>query len=200
MPIVVTADWPALLKVTGRRWMAFYLYSENRKRLLVNTIGVLSRMVSIKGKRPELTGGGLLRSAGGWGVLKSMRRMKEHLKGDERILGDSDFVMQVLESAQERMEERYRLTVSGYTFERVIEQVSEHFGISIDDILFPGKHPHRVKARSVAAYLAVKRLGMDGTTVGRRMGVGQSTISRAVTRGEKIIRELNISFTYEKNN
>ena len=39
-----------------------------------------------QGKRPELTGGGLLRSAGGWGVLKSMRRMKEHLKGDERIL------------------------------------------------------------------------------------------------------------------
>ena len=127
-------------------------------------------------------------------MLKSMRRMKEHLKGDERILGDSDFVMQVLESAQERIEERYHLSASGYTFERMIEQVSEHFGISIDDILFPGKHPHRVKARSVAAYLAMKRLGMDGTTVGRRMGVGQSTISRAVTRGEKIMRELDISF------
>ncbi|WP_414736132.1 helix-turn-helix domain-containing protein [Desulfosarcina ovata] len=76
----------------------------------------------------------------------------------------------------------------------MIEQVSEHFGISIANILFPGKHPQRVKARSVAAYLAVKRLGMDGTTVGRRMGVGQSTISRAVTREEKIMRELDISF------
>jgi REP element-mobilizing transposase RayT len=68
-----------------------------------------------QGRRPELTGGGLLRSAGGWGVLKSMRRMKEHLKGDERILGDSDFVMQVLESAQEQMEERYRLLAEGHT-------------------------------------------------------------------------------------
>ena len=71
-----------------------------------------------QGKRPELTGGGLLlRSTGGWGVLTSMRRMKEHLKGDERILGDSDFVLQVLESAQERMEESYRLSAEGYTFE-----------------------------------------------------------------------------------
>ncbi|BBO88952.1 hypothetical protein [Desulfosarcina ovata] len=102
-----------------------------------------------------------MRSAGGWGVLKHARRMKAHLKGDERILGDSDFVMQVLESAQEHP---------------------------------PGKHPHRVKARSVAAYLAVRRMGMDGTTVGKRMGVGQSTISRAVTRGEKLMAELEISF------
>jgi len=147
-----------------------------------------------QGNRPELTGGGLLRSAGGWGVLKSMRRMKEHLKGDERILGDGEFVEQVLESAQEQMEERYRLLASGYTFERIIEQVSVYFGLAKEHILFPGKHPDRVKARSVAAYLAVRRLGMDGSTVGERMGVGQSAISRAVARGEKLHQELNISF------
>lgn len=147
-----------------------------------------------QGKKPELTGGGLLRSAGGWKVLKSMRRMKQHLKGDERILGDSEFVMQVLESAQEHMEERYGLTAKGYTFDCIVKQVSEHFGLSIESILMPGKHPHRVKARSVAAYLAVRRLGIDGTTVGKRMGVGQSTISRAVARGEKLMREMEISF------
>ncbi|MCB2149687.1 MAG: transposase [Deltaproteobacteria bacterium] len=146
-----------------------------------------------QGKKPELTGGGLLRSAGGWGVLKSMRRMKEHLKGDERILGDSEFVMQVIESAQERMEERYRLAAQGHTFNRMIEQVSEYFGLSVEDILSPGKHPYRVKARSVAACLAVRKLGMDGTAVGKRLGVGQSAISRAVARGNKLMAELDIS-------
>jgi putative transposase len=141
-----------------------------------------------------LTGGGLLRSAGGWGVLKSMRRMKEHLKGDERILGDTDFVMQVLESAQERMEEQYRLVAEGHTFDRMIVQISESFGLSVEDVLSPGKHPHRVKARSVAAYLAVRKLGMDGTAVGKLFGVGQSAISRAVARGEKLIAELEIPY------
>ena len=29
----------------------------------------------LEGKKSELTGGGLIRSAGGWGVLKSLRRM-----------------------------------------------------------------------------------------------------------------------------
>jgi putative transposase len=147
-----------------------------------------------QGKRPELTGGGLLRSAGGWGVLKSMRRMKEHLKGDERILGDSDFVMQVLESAQERMEEQYRLVAEGHTFDRMIVQISESFDLSVEDVLSPGKHPHRVKALSVAAYLAVRKLGMDGTAVGKLFGVGQSAISRAVARGEKLIAELKIPY------
>jgi REP element-mobilizing transposase RayT len=149
-----------------------------------------------QGKRPELTGGGLLRSAGGWGVLKSMRRMKEHLKGDERILGDSDFVVQVLESAQEQMEERYRLAAEGHTFERMITQVSEYFGLSADELLSPGKHPHRVKARSVAAYLAVRKLGIDGAAVGRLLGIGQSAVSRAVTRGEKLMAELELPYPY----
>jgi hypothetical protein len=44
------------------------------------------------GRRPELTGGGLIRSVGGWDALKMLGKGKGHLKGDERILGDSDFV------------------------------------------------------------------------------------------------------------
>jgi hypothetical protein len=36
------------------------------------------------GQRPELVGGGLLRSSGGWGVLKAISKARIHLKGDER--------------------------------------------------------------------------------------------------------------------
>ena len=41
------------------------------------------------GKRPELTGDGLIRSLGGWGQAKALRRTGTRLKSDERILGDS---------------------------------------------------------------------------------------------------------------
>jgi hypothetical protein len=44
------------------------------------------------GRRPELVGGGLVCSAGGWSVVKAMRRGLERIKGDERILGEGDFV------------------------------------------------------------------------------------------------------------
>ncbi len=52
------------------------------------------------GRRPELTGGGLIRSLGGWSAVKSMRRLREHVKSDERILGDSDFVQSVLSASK----------------------------------------------------------------------------------------------------
>jgi len=182
----VSDDWQSVDGVLS-------LFGKQRKAARRNYRNFIQKGLD-QGKRPELTGGGLLRSAGGWGVLKSMRRMKEHLKGDERILGDSDFVMQVLESAQERMEERYRLAAEGHTFDRMIAQISEFFGLSVENVLSPGKHPHRVKARSVAAYLAVRKLGMDGKNVGKLLGVGQSAISRAVARGEKLMAELKITY------
>ena len=50
-----------------------------------------------QGHRPELVGGGLIRSAGGWSVIKAMRRVQDHMKSDERILGDGDFTQSVLD-------------------------------------------------------------------------------------------------------
>jgi len=52
------------------------------------------------GKRPELTGGGLIRSSGGWAAIKSLRKADIHFKSDERILGDSDFVDEVLRASE----------------------------------------------------------------------------------------------------
>ena len=44
-----------------------------------------------QGRQPGLTGGGLIRSLGGWAATKKLRlKGQDRLKGDERILGDSD--------------------------------------------------------------------------------------------------------------
>ncbi len=56
-----------------------------------------------EGRKPELTGGGLIRSVGGWHELSVLRKMKIHFKSDERVLGGSDFVKEVLGSASEAM-------------------------------------------------------------------------------------------------
>jgi hypothetical protein len=45
-----------------------------------------------QGRRPELTGDGLIRSASGWSAVKAMRRARDHMKSDERLLGaDKNF-------------------------------------------------------------------------------------------------------------
>ncbi len=45
------------------------------------------------GQRPELAGGGLLRSVGGWAALKSLRSNKDWVKSDERIYGPNHLPM-----------------------------------------------------------------------------------------------------------
>jgi putative transposase len=56
-----------------------------------------------QGSRPDLVGGGLLRSSGGWKILKGLGKEGIRVKGDERILDDGDFVKQILESAEEAL-------------------------------------------------------------------------------------------------
>lgn len=45
-----------------------------------------------QGSRPDLLGGGLVRSLGGWAAVKSLRRSGERVLTDERIWGTDDFV------------------------------------------------------------------------------------------------------------
>ena len=100
-----------------------------------------------QGRRPELVGGGLIRSAGGWSMVKAIRRVQDHMKSDERILGDGEFTQFVLDEARERLQERYGLQAQGYDLDKVTIRVSSELGIDPEQVCEPGKHPITVKAR-----------------------------------------------------
>jgi len=97
-----------------------------------------------QGRRPDLVGGGLIRSAGGWSAVTAMRNAKDHMKSDERILGDGDFAQSVLNQAKERLEDRYRLQAWGYDLEEVTNRVSSELGIDPEQVWAAGKHPRTV--------------------------------------------------------
>ena len=71
------------------------------------------------GKRQDLTGGGLVRSVGGWSAVKSLRKAGVFQKGDERILGDGEFVEKALSQAEEAFERKYRLKARGIDVGRI---------------------------------------------------------------------------------
>jgi putative transposase len=144
------------------------------------------------GRRSDLTGGGLLRSTGGWKALKAFRRLKIHVKGDERILGNSDFVASVLEDQNERLERRYRLQMYGLDVDKVADQVAEIFNLKPEAVLTSGKQPQRVKARSLLCYWVVKELGLSGAYMARRLKISKSAVSRAIVRGEKIAADMKL--------
>ena len=63
-----------------------------------------------QGRRPDLVGGGLLRSQGGWAQVLSLRRKGTKVASDERILGSGEFVERLLGEAARRENEMLRLS------------------------------------------------------------------------------------------
>jgi len=149
------------------------------------------------GKRPDLTGGGLIRSSGGWTVLKSLRRAKIHFKSDERVLGNSDFVERVLRSANEALDRKYDLKSKGYNIEKLSDRVAKILSISPEDIFQPGKQPVKVKARSLFCYWAVRELGFTMTDLASKLNISQPAVSMSVQRGEHIASENGYSLMDE---
>jgi len=141
-----------------------------------------------KGRRPDLVGGGLIRSAGGWEQLKAARAAKIYLKGDERILGDSDFVEQVLARTGDEWARRNDLRARGFSVDDVAERVSEVMAIPLETVWAAGRYPQVVRARSLLCYWAVRELAVSMSEMARRLGVSLPAVSKSVRRGEEIAR------------
>ena len=135
------------------------------------------------GHRPELTGGGLVRSVGGWSAFKSLRSKSQCLMGDERILGSSDFVETVLALAGENYAYQTLAKAKGLTLDLVISKVSEHFDIPIEIIKGYGKQRKLSRAKSIVCWLAVDKLGKNGRQIAKRIGISPSAVSKARIRG-----------------
>jgi len=149
----------------------------------------------LQGRRPDLTGGGLLRSVGGWAALSALRDEAVRVKGDERILGDSGFVEAVLKEANEQLERRYRLKAEGFDLYRVAERVAAVMKIPLELVWEKSRRPRVVDARDLLCFWASKELVMNKTDLAKHLKLTQPAVSIAVRRGEKIARENQYQLT-----
>jgi hypothetical protein len=145
------------------------------------------------GRRSDLTGGGLIRSAGGWAGLKALREKNVYQRSDERILGDGEFVGGVLAAAEEAMEKRYSLRVRGYNLEKVALRVSEVLGAQPGTVWKKGRHRDAVEARSLFCYWAVEELGTPLSLLARKFGISLPAVSKSVARGRALAEARGVS-------
>ncbi len=147
------------------------------------------------GKRHDLVGGGLIRSSGGWAAVKTMRQANEFQKSDERILGDGDFVQEVLSKSQEQMERKHMLKALGYDLDTIAARVADLMGVETSEIWARGKEKSRVQARSLFCYWAVRELGTSMTELSGVLKISLSGISDSVKRGEQIANKNGFKFS-----
>jgi hypothetical protein len=139
-----------------------------------------------QGKRADLTGGGLQRSYGGWQEIKKGR---ERLKGDERILRSSDFAQTVLARTEEQLRHSLAVREAGHTLRSLTREIGQLFGITERDLLSRTKERCIVEGRSLLCYVAVTDLGMSATDPARVFGMTQPAITYSVRRGREVARQ-----------
>lgn len=133
----------------------------------------------------ELTGGGLIRSQGGWSQVLSMRRRGQQEDFDQRILGSGEFVSRMLKETEERHLRQLKHRRSGRTIQKIIDEECRRSGINPLELQGGSK---RRAASSVRAHIARRcrdELGLSAAAVARRVGVSTSAITKAIERIER---------------
>ncbi len=137
-----------------------------------------------QGRRPDLVGGGLIRSLGTWSEVLALRRRGEKQAFDQRILGDGEFVETVLSEIDEIGKENLRLAPKQISVSSLAERVCKVHNISTGELKSRSRRHEIVEARRILSFLAVKELGYCGAEVARYLGVTTSCITRAITSGK----------------
>ena len=190
----------ALMGQLGRKWQdtdyVLGYFGRDQKDARRAYVSFVSKGVE-EGRRPELTGGGLVRSAGGWKALKALRKEGLRIKGDERILGGARFVEEVLKQAEEDFEVRTRAAGKGISVEALAKRIAGHFGVDRDDLRSGTKTRKVVKARAFLCYHAVRKLGKTAVELAGDLNISPSAVSKSAVRGQALVREEKLDHILE---
>ncbi len=144
-----------------------------------------------QGRREDLIGGGLIRSLGGWSAIESIGIKGLHMKSDERILGDGDFVEGILSDTKEKFERHYAIKRRGYDLDKIAKRAATVCSVEVGDIFGKSKQTKRVKARSLFCYWASSELGISYTELARRIGISVPGVGYCAERGKLMVKENN---------
>jgi putative transposase len=134
------------------------------------------------GRSHELTGGGLIRSHGGWSQVIAMRRRGQREQSDERILGDGDFVQAILQEAEERQLRQLKVCPRGGTIAEIIDEECARAKIRSQEVTSGSRRSAVSRTRALIAYRSREELGLSAAEIARHLGVATSSITRAIEK------------------
>ena len=136
------------------------------------------------GRRPELVGGGLIRSLGGWSEVLSLRGQAGKVEYDARILGGGDFVSDILREADQRVKRYLPAREKGALKERIIKEMCKKEDVGESELRLGGKARRVTRVRSKIAWRLSREYGIPLAEIARDLGVCTSAIGKAVRKME----------------
>lgn len=177
----------ALLGNVQRKWqdtdyvLAYFGSDRHRRRNYRRYVEHGAAM----GRRPDLIGGGLVRSLGGWSEVLALRSRGEKPASDQRILGDDAFVQNVISDLDDTVKKNLRLSGRRMDVKELSRMVCRKYAISIGELRSGSRRRVVVEARGAISWIAVRELGYSGADVARYLGVTNSCVTRLVASGKK---------------
>src|SRR4030042_4767804 len=173
----VKRDWQDIDTVLG--------YFGKRRKAVEKYEQYVREGVSL-GKRPELVGGGLIRSLGGWSQVLFLRRKGGKIASDERVLGRDEFIQGLMSEAEEREKETLRLGREVPDLLSLAKRIVRGEGIEELELRSGIRKRGVVRARRLFCQLAVRRMGYPGAKVARFLGVTTSSVNRLAVSEEVV--------------
>ena len=141
-----------------------------------------------------LLGGGLVRSYGGWEGLKRLRKEHVHCIGDERILGESDFVERALAQDTLTLEQATQRKQDGWDLERLIHRVCLYCGIKEYALAQKARGNDLSLAKALICLWGSQELNLSLREIAQRLSISQPAVSQWVRRGRGYCCELELDF------
>jgi hypothetical protein len=177
----------AIMGRVEREWQdteAVLSYFGKRRKQAVKHYEEFIKEGISQGRRPELVGGGLIRSLGGWSQVLSLRRKGVKVASDERILGSDEFTQRLLSEAEEREKETLRLSRKLVDLATLARKIVTRFGEEESELRSGTRKRGVVRARRLFCQLAVNKMGYSGAEVARFLGVTTSSVNRLAASEE----------------
>lgn len=177
----------AIMGNIERKWqdreMILECFGKKRRKAVLGYENFVWEGIS-RGCRPELVGGGLVRSLGGWAQVVSLRKKRIGSSADDRILGSSDFVESFLREAEEKDRETLRLTSKIRDLESLAREIIKREKIKTSELRSGCRKPSVLKARTLFCQIAVKKMGYFGAEVARYLKITTSAVNRRACADE----------------
>jgi len=138
-----------------------------------------------QGRRPELVGGGLIRSAGGWSEVKALRSRNMQAAADERILGTSGFVKQVIEESEKKLKYQFPTGKLLEKSKQLIAEECKKEKISKEALKAGSRRREISRVRFRLAKILVEEYGISQAEAARQLGVSSTAIVKALSRARE---------------
>ncbi len=133
-----------------------------------------------QGQRPELVGGGLIRSLGGWSRVLTFRSSQAKVEHDARILGGGEFVVDILREADEKLRRQVSFRERKVVVNRVIREVCGQEGVNEQELRGGSQRKVVSQVRARVSYILNREWGISMAEIARNLGVTTSAIAQAI--------------------